>query len=154
MINGKFEPRLTKPTTLAMATLSFEIFQVSCIFSKFINVCNLLKILLPHTALIHCLSMPEHPSKSYYSRQKYPKRIGLKTWSWLRVKVIACVISWSESEKEQNLQGWLTKKVHSLEYNNCNTILWKHTCYDVWVFQNFQDKPRKFSEVFTKAFPQ
>ena len=34
-----------------------------------------------------------------------------------------------------------------------NTILWKFTCYDLWVFQNFQDKPN-FSGVFKKAFPQ
>ena len=33
------------------------------------------------------------------------------------------------------------------------TLLWKLTCYYLWVFQNFQDKPN-FSGVFKKAFPQ
>ena len=33
------------------------------------------------------------------------------------------------------------------------TVLWKLTCYDLRVFQNFQEIPN-FSGVFKKAFPQ
>ena len=86
----------------------------------------------------------------------------MKTLSWLRVEVKACRISWSELEKEWNLQRWSTKKLHNLGlfffglgvFKRFNTLFWKHTCYDLWVFQNIQDKPRNFSQVFTKAFPQ
>ena len=35
----------------------------------------------------------------------------------------------------------------------CNTLLWKLTCFDLRVLQDFQDKPN-FSGVFKKAFPQ
>ena len=76
--------------------------------------------------------------------------------------VIACGISWSELQHELNLQGWSTKKPHSLGvfffslgvFKGFNTILWKHFCYDLQVFQNFLDKPRNLSGVFTKAFSQ
>ena len=74
--------------------------------------------------------------------------IGLKTWNWLRVEVIACGISWSELEKQWNLQGWSTKKPHSLVvlffgyriFKGCNTLLWNHTWYDLWFCQDFQDR--------------
>ena len=105
--------------------------------------------------------MPDHPSKSVCSK-KTRQRIGLKPLSWLRVEVKAFGISWSELEKEWNLQEWSTKKLHSLRlfffgigvFKGCNTLLWKHTCYDLRVFQNMQDKPRNVSQVFTKASPQ
>ena len=38
----------------------------------------------------------------------------MKTWKWLRVEVVACGFSWSELERAWNLQGWSTKKPHSL----------------------------------------
>ena len=63
--------------------LSFEILWVSCLFllrsrEKYwlpSNAWNSLKVSLPHTFLIHCSSMPKHPSKSDYSREK-PQIIG------------------------------------------------------------------------------
>ena len=69
--------------------------------------------------------------------------------------------SLSKLEKEWNLQGWPTKTPHSLGvfcfglggFSRGVTHLWKLTCYDLWVFQNFQDKPN-FSGVFKKAFHQ
>ena len=116
---------------------------------------------MPHTLLIYYSSVPKHPSKSDYST-KTPQRIGWKTWKWLWVEVIACGVSWSEIQKEWILQGWLTKKPHSLVgflfgvgvFKGCNTLLWKHTCNDLWVFKNDEDKPRNFSGVFLKVFPQ
>ena len=86
----------------------------------------------------------------------------MKTWKWLRVEVIACGISWSELERAWNLQEWSTKKPNSLGvpffglgiFKGCYTLLWNHTCNELRFFQNFQDKPRNFSGVFTKAFPQ
>ena len=121
----------------------------------------MLKVLLPLTVLIHYSSMHKHLSKSGYSR-KNTLRIGLKKWHWLWVEVMACGISWSESEKEWNLQEWSTISPHSLGvlffslglFKECNTILWKHTCYDLQVFQNFQDKSITLGGVFTKAFPR
>ena len=109
--------------------------------------------------LIHYSSVPKNPFKSAYSRKK-PQGIGLKTWDWLRVKFIVCGISWSELEKEWNLQEWSTKKALSLGvsffglgvFKGCDTLLRNHTCYDLPVFQNFQDKPRNFSGVYTKTF--
>ena len=55
-----------------------------------------------------------------------------------------------------------TEKSHSLEvpsfgigiFKGCYTLLWNHTCNELRFFQNFQDKSRNFSGVFTKAFPQ
>ena len=69
--------------------------------------------------------------------------------------------SLSKLEKEWNLQGWSTNISHSLGvfyfglgfFKGCNTLLWKLTCYDLRVSQNFQDKPN-LSGVFKKAFPQ
>ena len=46
--------------------------------------------------------------------QKNPYTIGLKTWNWLPVEVIACGIPWIELEKKWNLQLWSTKKPHNL----------------------------------------
>ena len=117
--------------------------------------------MLPYAVLIHHSSLPKHPSKSDYSRDK-PQMIGMKTWNWLQVEVIACGIYWSELEKEWNLQGWSTKKPHDFGvlsfglgiFKGDNTLLWNHTCYDLLFFQNFQQKWRNFSGVFTKAFPQ
>ena len=91
---------------------------------------------------------------------KSPAKIGFKTLSWLKVEVKTCRISWSELEKEWNLQGWSTKKLRSLGilffglrvFKGCNTLLWKHTCYDLQVFQNIEGKHRIFSQVFTKTF--
>ena len=34
------------------------------------------------------------------------------------------------------------------------TLLWNRTCNELRFFQNFEDKPRNFGGVFTKAFPQ
>ena len=123
------------------------------------NVWNLLKVQLPHTVLLHYLSWPKHPSESDYFN-KGTQTIRLKTWNLLRVEVVACGISLSELEKAWNLQGWSTKKPYSLVllfgpeiFKGCNTLLWNHTCYDLRFFQNFQDKPRDFSGVFTKIFP-
>ena len=39
-------------------------------------------------------------------------------------------------------------------FEGCYTLSLNHTCSDFRFFQNFQDKPRKFSGVFTKTFPQ
>ena len=69
--------------------------------------------------------------------------------------------SWSKLRKEWNLQGWSTKKSHSLwvfyfglrVFKGCNTLLCKLTYFDLQVFQNFQDNPN-ISGVFKKAFPQ
>ena len=69
--------------------------------------------------------------------------------------------SWSKLEKEWNLQGLSTKTQHSLGvfcfglgvFKERNTLLWKLTCYDLRVLQNFQDTPN-FSGVFKKIFPQ
>ena len=93
---------------------------------------------------------------------KSPAKIGFKTLSWLKVEVKTCRISWSELEKEWNLQGWSTKKLRSLGilffglrvFKGCNTLLWKHTCYDLQVFQNIEGKHRIISQVFTKTFLQ
>ena len=67
----------------------------------------------------------------------------------------------SKLEKERNLHEWSTKTQHSLGifylawgvFKGCKTLLWKLTCYDLRVFQNFQDKSN-FSGVFKKAFSQ
>ena len=40
------------------------------------------------------------------------------------------------------------------DFKGCNTLLWKHTCYYLRIFQNFYDEPRNFCGVFTKGFPQ
>ena len=77
------------------------------------------------------------------------------------MKVIACRISWRELEKEWNPQEWSTKKPHTLGvfvfglgiFKGCNTLLWKHICYDLPVFRNFRDKPRNLLGVFTQVFP-
>ena len=55
----------------------------------------------------------------------------------------------------------INKKAHSLGvfyfglgvFRRCNILLWRLTCNDLQVFQNFQDK-LNFSGVFKKAFPQ
>ena len=60
------------------------------------------------------------------------------------------------------MRGKSTKKPHSLGvsffglgiFKGCYTLLWSRTCNDLRFFQNFQDKPRNFSGVFTEAFPQ
>ena len=86
----------------------------------------------------------------------------MKIWKWLRVEVIACGISWSELERAWNLQAWSTKKPHNLGvpffdlgiFKGCYTLLWNHASNELRFFQNFQDKPRNFNGVFTKAFPQ
>ena len=67
----------------------------------------------------------------------------------------------SKLEKEWNLHEWSTKAQHSLGvfylawgvFKGCKTLLWKLTCYDLRVFQHFQDKSN-FSGVFKKAFSQ
>ena len=54
------------------------------------------------------------------------------------------------------------KKTHSFGvsffglgiFKGCSTLLWNHTCNELRFFQNFQDQPRNFSGVFTKAFRQ
>ena len=54
------------------------------------------------------------------------------------------------------------KKSHSLGipfsglgiFKRCYTIFWNNTCNELQFFQNFPDKPTKFSGVFTKAFLQ
>ena len=64
--------------------------------------------------------------------------------------------------KGVELQGWSTKKPHSLGvlffglgiFKGCHTLLRNHICNELRFFQNFYDKPRNFSGVFTKAFPQ
>ena len=86
----------------------------------------------------------------------------MKTWKWLRVEVIVCGIFWSELETAWNLQRWSTRKPHFLGvpffglgiFKGCYTLLWNHTCNDLWFFQNFQGKPRTFSGVLKKTFPQ
>ena len=78
------------------------------------------------------------------------------------MEVIACGIYWSELERAWNLQGQSTKKPHSLGvpffglgiFKRCCTLLWNHTCNELRFSQNFQEKPRNFSRVFTKTFPQ
>ena len=78
------------------------------------------------------------------------------------MEVIACGVSWSELERAWNLQEWSTKKPHSLGvpffghgiFKGCCTLLWNHTCNKLRFSQNFQDKPRNFSRIFTKAFSQ
>ena len=77
------------------------------------------------------------------------------------VDVIACGISLSELERAWNLQGWSTKKPHSLAVLffglgifKCYTLLWNRSWNELQLFQNFQDEPRNFSGIFTKAFPQ
>ena len=148
MIICIFERRLTNPITLAIATLrSFKVSLRSgekCWLPS--NVWNLLKVLLPHTVLIHYSSMSKHPSKSDYSRKK-PQRIGLNTWNWLQVEVIACGISWSELEKEGNLQELSTKKSHSLGifffglgvFKGCNTLMEAHLLWP----SSFPEFPRE-----------
>ena len=67
----------------------------------------------------------------------------------------------SKLEKEWNLHEWSTKTQHSRGifylawgvFKGCKTLLWKLTCYDLRVFQNFQGKSN-FSGVFKKAFSQ
>ena len=102
------------------------------------------------------------PSRSDNSRQKF-KKIGLKTWSLLRVEIILSRISWNVLKKDGNLQGWSTKNPLSLSvfffcleiFKGFNTLLQKHTCYDLWFSdQNFQNKTINFSEVFTKTSAQ
>ena len=69
--------------------------------------------------------------------------------------------SWSKLEKEWNLHRSSTKTPQSLGvfyfglgvFKGCNALLWKLNCYDLRVFQNFQDKSN-FSGVFKKTFPQ
>ena len=39
-------------------------------------------------------------------------------------------------------------------FKECYTLLWNHTCNELRFFQNSQYKPRNFSGVFAKAFPQ
>ena len=54
--------------------------------------------------------------------------------------------SWNKLEREWNLQRWSTKTPHSLGlfcfglgvFKRCNILLWKLTCYDFRVFQNFK----------------
>ena len=54
------------------------------------------------------------------------------------------------------------KKPHSLGisffglcvFRGFYTFLWNHPCYELQFLQNFQDKPRNISIVFTKANPQ
>ena len=112
-----------------------------------------------HIVFIHYSSMPKHLSKLDYSRKK-PQRMCLKTWNWLQVEIIACGISWSELNKERNLQGWYSHSLGVLffylwVFKGCNTLLWMHTFYDFRIFsQNFQNKHRNINGVFTKAFPQ
>ena len=51
--------------------------------------------------------------------------------------------SLSKLEKEWNLQVWSTKTLHNLGvfyfdlrvFKGWNTLLWKLTCYDLWVFR-------------------
>ena len=69
---------------------------------------------------------------------------------------------WSELERTWNLQEWSTKKPQSLRvpffghgiFKGCCTPLWNHSCNKLRFSQNFQDKPRNFSRIFTKAFSQ
>ena len=82
----------------------------------------------------------------------------MKTWNWLWEKeAIACGISWNELEIAWSLQEWSTKKLHSLGFlffGKGFSLLWNHTCYGLWFFQNFEDKPRNFSGVCTRTFPE
>ena len=86
----------------------------------------------------------------------------MKTRKWLWVEVIVCGIFWSELERAWNLQGWSSRKPYSLGvlffglgiFKGCYTLSLNHTCSNLRFFQNFQDKSRDFSGVFTKAFPQ
>ena len=86
----------------------------------------------------------------------------MKTRKWLWVEVIVCGIFWSELEMAWNLQGWSTRKPYSLGvlffglgvFKRFYTLSLNHTCSNLRFFQNFQDKSRDFSGVFTKAFPQ
>ena len=62
-----------------------------------------------------------------------------------------------ELERVCNLQWWSTKTSHSSGvpffglgiFKGCYTLLQNHTCNELQIFQNFQVKPRNFSEVFT-----
>ena len=58
------------------------------------------------------------------------------------MEVIACGISWSELKS-----AWVINKKASVTHFYGMTLA-------ITFFQNFQDKPRNFSGVFTKAFPQ
>ena len=69
---------------------------------------------------------------------------------------------WNFLEWIRKFVGDQQKKPHSLwvpffglgickEYY---TLLWIHTCNELRFFQNFQDKPRNVSGVFTKPFPE
>ena len=103
--------------------------------------------MLLHAVLIHYSSYPKHPSESNYSS-------NLKIWKWLQVEVIACGISWNEFECSQ---GWSTKKLRNLGVPFFDLGIFKecyHKFMESQLFQNFQDKSRNFSGLFTKDFSQ
>ena len=59
--------------------------------------------------------------------------------------------------------GVTTKKPHRVSrgplfrywnFQGCNIFLWNCCNHELWFFQNFKHRPRKFDGLFTKAFPQ
>ena len=115
--------------------------------------------MLPYTFLIHYSSMPKHPSKSDCFIKKPPKN-RFEDMELTAGGSYSMWNSFSELEKKRNLQGWSINKSHSLGvfffglgvFKGCNTLLWKLTCYDLRVFQNFQDKPRNFRGYLQRLF--
>ena len=72
-------------------------------------------------------------------------------------------MSWVEKNRKINNRGgrlFGTRKQFRVPFfgpgifKGCYTFLWNHTCTELRFFQKFQGKPRNFSGVFTKAFPQ
>ena len=54
----------------------------------------------------HSLFVIAHTSFWIRLFQQKTQTIGLKTWKWLRMEVIAFGISWYKLERVWNLQGW------------------------------------------------